>query len=108
MNKVAYIDLTCQKETKCKQLKVIFPLGKNMKSKKITVLDEIKVNTNEKISFDKKLKIVYTLAKEDFEIIEKVKNKEFEPKKIFNLKLKAEEAAKQSEIKELISYPLIK
>jgi len=108
VNKVAYIDLTCQKETKCKQLKVIFPLGKNMKSKKITVLDEIKVNTNEKISFDKKLKIVYTLAKEDFEIIEKVKNKEFEPKKIFNLKLKAEEAAKQSEIKELISYPLIK
>jgi len=79
-----------------------------MKNKKIAILNETKVSTNEKVYFDKNLKIVETLPKEDFEIIEKVKNKEFEPREVLILKLKAEEAAKQSEIKELISYPMIK
>ncbi|MCX6741667.1 MAG: SNF2-related protein [Candidatus Pacearchaeota archaeon] len=79
-----------------------------MKNKKIAILKEVKVTINEKIYFDKNLKIVETLTKEDWEIMEKIKNKEFEPRKVLNLKLKAEEAAKQSEIKELISYPMIK
>jgi SNF2 family DNA or RNA helicase len=79
-----------------------------MKDKKITIPNKSKITANEKTYFNKNLKIVETFTKEDFDIIEKVKNKEFEPIKILNLKLKAEEAAKQSEIKELISYPLIK
>ncbi len=86
----------------------MIPFGEKMKNKKITIPYEAKVVANEKISFDKKLKIVETLAKEDWEIIEKVKNKEFEPRGVLNLKLKAEEAAKQSEIRELISYSMIK
>ncbi len=77
-----------------------------MKNKKITIPQEVRVNTNERIYFDKNLKIVETPTKEDLEIIEKIKNKEFEPRKVLNLKLKAEEAAKQSEIRELISYPM--
>jgi SNF2 family DNA or RNA helicase len=63
---------------------------------------------NEKISYDKNLKIVEAVPKNDFDILFKIKNKEFEPRERFELKLKAEEAARQSEIKELISYPLIK
>ena len=86
----------------------MIPFGEKMKNKKITISHESKVIANEKIYFDKNLKIVETPAKEDLEIIEKVKNKEFEPRRVLNLKLKAEEAAKQSEIRELISYPMIK
>lgn len=54
------------------------------------------------------LKIVEAPSLEDLKIIEKIKNKEFEPREVFELKIKSEEAAKQSEIKELISYPMIK
>lgn len=83
-----------------------------MKLKKITKLEETPdkklENFNEKTSFDKELKIVETIAKDDFDIIEKIKNKDFEAREILELKLKSEEAAKQSEITELISYPLIK
>ncbi|MDO8517465.1 MAG: SNF2-related protein [Nanoarchaeota archaeon] len=79
-----------------------------MNTKKIVISNKTLVNTNEKIYFDKKLKIIETFAREDLEILEKIKNKEFEPRRILTLKLNAEEAAKQSEIKELISYPLIK
>jgi SNF2 family DNA or RNA helicase len=79
-----------------------------MIDKKAPILDKTKSNNNEKIYFDKDLKIVETPEKGDLEIIEKIKNREFEPRIVFDLKLKAEEAAKQSEIKELISYPLIK
>lgn len=61
-----------------------------------------------KISIDKPLKIVEYLSKDDLVILEKIKNRHFEDRKILDLKLKSEEAAKQSEIKELISYPLIK
>jgi len=76
--------------------------------KKITNLEESPKNFNEKISYEKNLKIVETFAKDDLNIIEKIKNKHFEDREILKLKLKSEEAAKQSEIKELISYPLIK
>jgi SNF2 family DNA or RNA helicase len=79
-----------------------------MNSLKISSLEESPKNFNEKISYEKDLKIVETFAKEDLDIIEKIKNKNFEPREILELKLKSEEAAKQSEIKELISYPLIK
>jgi len=77
-----------------------------MKPKKITVLEN--QNPNEKVFYDKSLKIVETIAKEDLDIIEKVKDNQFETREIFELKLKSEEEAKQSEITELISYPLIK
>ncbi|MEI6849683.1 MAG: SNF2-related protein [archaeon] len=63
--------------------------------------------TNKKPSIEE-LKIIENPSKSDLEILEKVKNKHFEPSEIFQLKLKSEEAAKQSEIRELISYPLIK
>ncbi|MDP3026321.1 MAG: DEAD/DEAH box helicase [Nanoarchaeota archaeon] len=65
-------------------------------------------NFNEKVYYDKDLKIVETLAKDDLNILEKIKNKNFESREVLYLKLKSEEAAKQSEITELISYPLIK
>jgi SNF2 family DNA or RNA helicase len=78
-----------------------------MDSRRNNSREEVK-NFNEKISYDKDLKIVENFAKEDLDIIEKIKNKNFESREIFEIKLKAEEAAKQSEIKELISYPLIK
>lgn len=65
-------------------------------------------NFNEKTSYDGDLKIVETLAKDDLNILEKIKNKNFESREVLDLKLKSEEAAKQSEITELISYPLIK
>ena len=79
-----------------------------MKNKKTAIVDKIAENPNEKVFFDKNLKIVETFDKEDLDIIEKLKNKEFEPRRILDLKLRAEEVAKQSEIKELISYPMIK
>lgn len=79
-----------------------------MVSKKITSTESPVKNSNEKTSFTGNLKIVETFDREDIAIVEKIKNKEFEPRSLFELKLKSEEAAKQSEIKELISYPLIK
>ncbi|MEI7718837.1 MAG: SNF2-related protein [archaeon] len=79
-----------------------------MKSKKIVSSEKTVENPHEKVSYVKELKIVETFAKEDLEIIEKIKEKHVEPREILDLKLKSEEAAKQSEIKELISYPLIK
>ncbi len=79
-----------------------------MKTRKITPPKEPLENSNERTFYDKDLKIVETFTKEDFDILEKVKNKQFEPAEILSLKLKSEEAAKHSEIKELISYPLIK
>lgn len=72
-----------------------------------TKIPKIKTSS-EKISHDGELKIVETFAKDDLSILEKIKNKHFEPLEVLNLKLKSEEAAKQSEITELISYPLIK
>jgi len=68
----------------------------------------VKTVNSVKISIDKPLKIVEYLSKDDLVILEKIKNRHFEDRKILDLKLKSEEAAKQSEIKELISYPLIK
>ena len=83
-----------------------------MNSKKIITTEETPEkflgNFNEKISYYEDLKIVETLAKDDLDILEKIKNKNFESREVLNLKLKSEEAAKQSEITELISYPLIK
>jgi SNF2 family DNA or RNA helicase len=63
---------------------------------------------NENIYLDKNLKIVERFSKEDADILEKLKAHKFEDNSMFDLKLKAEEAAKDSEITELISYPLIK
>lgn len=93
---------------KGKQLKSNFALGQKMKSKKISSSEKPIGNPNEKISYKDSLKIVESFSKEDLNVIEKIKNKEFESREIFELKLKSEEAARQSEIKELISYPLIK
>ena len=77
------------------------------KKKKASKITSQKISGS-KVYFDKNLKIVEQTAKEDLEILEKIKNKYFEDRKILDLKLKSEEAAKQSEITELISYPLIK
>ena len=82
-------------------------MGK-MDKKKISLKSEPLKEQTEKISFDKTLKIVEHISKEDALILEKIKNKHFEHRKILDLKLKSEEAAKQSEISELISYPMIK
>jgi len=79
-----------------------------MKSKKITSSKNSKNNLDKEESHKSDLKVVETFSNEDLKILEKIKNKEFEPRQMFELKLKSEEAAKQSEIKELISYPLIK
>lgn len=78
------------------------------KIKKNSSLEESGNSLKDKISSEKNLKIVETPSLEDQEIIEKIKNNRFEPIEVLNLKLKAEEAAKQSEIKELISYSSIK
>ena len=67
-----------------------------------------KKETNERIYFDKNLKIIENFSKEDNEILSKIKEKLFEDSKLLDLRLKSEEAAKHSEINELISYPLIK
>ena len=79
-----------------------------MKSPIIARPQENSNNFKENIFYEDNLKIVETIAKEDLDIIEKIKNKEFEPSVLLDIKLKSEEAAKQSEITELISYPLIK
>lgn len=78
-----------------------------MKSKILTPIEKM-VKSNERVYFEKDLKIVESFDNEDLNIIEKVKNKQFEPREILEIKLKSEEAAEQSEIKELISYPMIK
>jgi SNF2 family DNA or RNA helicase len=79
-----------------------------MNSNKIIISNNYQKNLNEKVYFYKNLKIVEQPSSEDLDILEKIKNKNFEDRKIFNLKLMSEEAAKQSEITELISYALIK
>ena len=68
----------------------------------------VKPLQDEKISYFGELKIVEENPKEDLEIIEKIKNKDFEQRELFELKLRSEEAAKQSEIKELIAYSMYK
>ena len=75
-----------------------------MRSPKIIASEKF----NEEIHHDGDLKIQEIFSKEDFDVIDKIKNKFFESQEILNLKLKSEEVAKQSEIRELISYPLIK
>jgi SNF2 family DNA or RNA helicase len=79
-----------------------------MKSKKIIKTKKYLELTGDKIFYDKDLKIVEKFTEGYRDILEKVRGKNFEHIKVFELKLKSEEAAKQSEIKELISYPLIK
>jgi len=79
-----------------------------MNTAKTSHKSEIPKESQDKISFDKNLKIVESFSEEDLVIIDKVKNKHFEVRSLLDLKLKSEEAAKQSEISELISYPLIK
>ncbi len=79
-----------------------------MKSNKILPSESSSANSNEKVCYENNLKIIEGFSDEDLKIIEKIKLKDFESRQIFELKLKSEETAKQSEIKELISYPLIK
>ena len=67
-----------------------------------------KKSISKKPKFKEAIKIIEEFSKDDLAIIEKVKGRHFEDINILDLKLKSEEAAKQSEIKELISYPLIK
>ncbi len=91
-----------------KHLKTHFTYGKNMKSPEIKTGPKTPKNLYEKIYFDRALKIIEHHSPSDMDILEKIKNKQFEDRKILDLKLKSEEAAKQSAITELISYPLIK
>jgi len=60
------------------------------------------------ITYDKDLKIKESFSNDETKILEKISNKQFEEREVFELRLKAKEAAKNSEIDELISYPLIK
>ncbi len=59
-------------------------------------------------SFNVDIKVMQSSTEDDLKILQNIKNKHFEDRKLFDLRLKSEEAAKQTEIKELISYPLIK
>lgn len=54
------------------------------------------------------LKIIETFSKYDFDVLRKAKEGNFEDKEAFELKLRAEDVAKHSEIDELIAYPLVK
>ncbi|MFC1685482.1 DEAD/DEAH box helicase [Nanoarchaeota archaeon] len=76
--------------------------------KKLPSKQENSRNFDEKVHFDKGLKVVESVSKGDLEVLQKVKDRRFEARKIFDLKFRAEEIAKSSEIKELISYPSIK
>ncbi|MEK6918760.1 MAG: SNF2-related protein [Nanoarchaeota archaeon] len=60
------------------------------------------------IYHDKNLKIVEEFSKNDSKILEKIKNKQFEERKTFDIRMKAEQAAHSAEITKLISYPIIK
>ncbi len=71
-------------------------------------MEKSKSLQNERTYFNKNLKIIESFAKEDLDILDKIKDKKFEEREVLNLRLKAEEAAQQSEIKELISYQMIK
>ena len=60
------------------------------------------------VTYDKNLKIKESFSDDENQILKKISNKEFEEPEVLELRLKAKEAAKNSEIDELISYPLIK
>jgi len=76
--------------------------------KKQLLKQENSKNFDERAYLDKGLKIIESFSKEDLKILQKVENKHFEDRKIFDLRLRAESIAKSSEIKELIAYPAIK
>ena len=60
------------------------------------------------IEIEEKLRIFESFSEDDKKILKKVQENKFESLSLLNLRLKAEEIAKESEIKELISYNLIK
>ncbi len=79
-------------------------------SKKIHKPDEIPQITEDSdynVTYEKNLKIKESFSKNDPEILKKILDKKFEERDVFELRLNAKEAAKNSEIEELISYPLI-
>ena len=79
-------------------------------SKKIHKPDEISQITEDSdynVTYEKNLKIKESFSENDPEIIKKILDKKFEERDVFELRLNAKEAAKNSEIEELISYPLI-
>jgi len=76
--------------------------------KRIMQERETHKESNEEIRYEEDLKIIESFSKEDEDIIKKAKEKKFEDQEIVNLRLKAEEMAKEAEITELISYPIIK
>jgi SNF2 family DNA or RNA helicase len=83
-------------------------------SKKTTPKKEITQNSEnsedkyEDITYEKDLKIRELFSDDETQILKKISDKQFEERNIFELRLKTKEAAKNSEITELISYPLIK
>jgi len=108
------------KNPKSRNLDIFKPeIGKKKKSPQkvksspnLSVKKEYKKKTSQKkivdkITIKKNLKIIEEDG-EDHEILAKVKKKVFEKKEVFDLKLRSEAAATQSEITKLISYPLIK
>ncbi len=87
-------------------------------SKKTKIMKEIPQtsqisNINEdndeyRVTYEGDLKIKESFSNDEDEILKKISNKQFEERSVFELRLKIKEAAKNSEITELISYPLIK
>lgn len=87
-------------------------------SKKTKIIKEIPQasqisNINEdddeySVTYEGDLKIKESFSNDEDEILKKISNKQFEERSVFELRLKIKEAAKNSEITELISYPLIK
>ena len=65
-------------------------------------------NDEYSVTYEGDLKIKESFSNDEDEILKKISNKQFEEQSIFELRLKIKEAAKNSEITELISYPLIK
>jgi SNF2 family DNA or RNA helicase len=61
-----------------------------------------------KTYFEKSLKIEENSSEKDLEILRRIKERIFEDRKTYDLKLMSEEAASSAEITKLISYPLIK
>ncbi len=69
---------------------------------------KIKEDSDYNATYDGNLKIKESFSEDEINILKKISDKQFEKREVFELRLQAKEAAKNSEINELISYPLIK
>jgi len=83
-------------------------ISKKIKSKIEISQPSETIEDNVNITYDQNLKIKESFSEDETQILEKISNKQFEDRDVFELRLNTKEAAKNSEITELISYPLVK